>query len=246
MKQILLLFTVFFNLTLFSQSKINGIGRFKIGMDVTIIDSLKSEGYVLKDFDREKDKYDAGSEKAILEKLARKNNTKKKIASQIIYEKKKSVKLTDFGQFPFLDKHKTYIIKFHEIVGIDIDYIVLEFYNNKLYKIFIDNNLELKIALDTKYKTVQTVELGKKVTCVNSYREVEYQESNSKDIYRDDIIFAYYATNIFYYSCKQLSSEYLIVEDKLISNDIGKCEHDIFMSMYNDPDRSDLKELKKL
>lgn len=247
MKKTLIIISLIFCGTVFSQSDINGIGRFKIGMDISIIDSLKNEKYTYKLFDKSKDEYNTHSEASILSKLNRKNNVKKQNADKIIFEKQLSSNISDFGSFPFIESHKIFIIKYYTVADIDIDYLELSFYKDKLYQIKFTDNLELKLALDTKYKSVKSEKLGKKVSCVNSYREVEYQEVEIKDTYRnDEDINAYSSLNTYYYDCKELNVSLTSISNQKNTQEVFTLEKVIFMSKYNDPNRDELKALKKL
>lgn len=247
MKKTITIICLIFSATVFSQSDINGIGRFKIGMDISIIDSLKNEKYTFKIFDKSKDDYNTDSEVSILNKLNRKNNVKKQNADKIVFEKQLSSNILDYPSFPFIENNKIFIIKYYTVADIDIDYLELYFYNNKLYKIKFTDNLELKLALDTKYNSVKSEILGKKVNCVNSYREVEYQEIQLKDTYRnDDNINAYSNLNTFYYNCKELAVRLTSISDQKMTKEVFSLEKAIFMLKYNDPNREELKVLKKL
>ena len=247
MKNIISIISLIICTSVFSQNEINGIGRFKIGMDISIIDSLKNEKYSYKIFDPIKDDYNTHSEASILNKLNRKKNIKKQNADKIIFEKQLSTNVSDYGSFPFIENNKKFIIKYYDVANIDIDYLELSFYNNKLYKINFTDNLELKLALETKYKSVKSEKLGKKATCVNSYREVEYQEIQLKNTYRnDDYINAYSTVDTFYYNCKELTVSLTSINDKKITDEVFNLEKAIVLNKYNNPNREELKALKKL
>lgn len=230
----------------FSQSDINGIGRFKIGMDVSIIDSLKNEGYVYKIFDKEKDRYYTNSEEFALYALSLKDSPKKQKANRIIFEKQKSNNLSEYGEYPFIDGKKTFIVKYYNVANIDIHYMKLDFYKDKLYHIDVDNNLELTLALRSKYKSTDSQETGKKTVCSNAYRQAEYQDITYKYTYRDGDIRAYSSKMVFYYNCEQHEVTTNVIHDRHIGDDVFKMEKEIFMSKYNDPNREELKTLKKL
>ena len=247
MKKIITLIIIMLCSSVFSQSEINGIGRFKIGMDLSIIDSLKNENYAYKIFDKSKDKYNINSEDFIINKLNRKNNVKKQNADKVIFEKQISTDISDYGDFPFIENKKVFLIKYYNIADIDIDYLELYFYNNKLYEIKFSDNIDLKLALDTKYKSVKSEELGKKISCANAYREVEYQDVNYKDTFRnDENIYAYSSLNKFYYNCKEHIVSYTIICNMNISDEIFKLEKLVFMNKYNDTNKEEIKALKKL
>lgn len=242
----LLLFTAL-SISCYCQSDINGIGRFKIGMDISIIDSLKNEGYKYKTFDKVLDAYSLGSNEFILHSFERKDNLKKQKADEIIFELKKSDEISDYGTFPFVDNKKTFLLKYYNIVNIPIDYMELNFYNNKLYEIKINENTELILALNTKYKNVITEVAGKTTTCTNAYREMTYQDLTIKNTYRDcENIRAYSALLIFYYECKREAANYITVCDNEISDNVFKLEKDMFMGKYNDSNRDKAQSLKKL
>lgn len=231
----------------FSQSNINGIGRFKIGMDISIIDSLKNEQYIYKIFDKNKDDYNPHSEDVIVNQLMRKKSLKLQKADKIIFEKKMSSDYNDYGTFPMIENNQIFMIKYCVIAGIDVDYLQLSFRDNKLYEINFSDNLELKLALLTKYKSVRTEEVVKKVSCYNSYGNIELEETNIKDTYRDDECFyAFSSLNTYYRNCDEHKISYTSISNREINDEVFKLEKAVFKNKLEDPNREDLKALKKL
>ncbi|WP_293891283.1 hypothetical protein [Flavobacterium sp.] len=246
MKKIILLSLLLLCNLSYCQSNINGIGRFKVGMNISIIDSLKNEGYAYKEFDKVKDQRYFGSEQDLVNRLSR-NESKKIMKSEMtIYEKKVSDNYQDYGYSPLVKEKRVFIIKYYNVADIDIDLMELDFYNDKLYEIKISENPLLNLSLMKKYKYENKVELGEKYNCYNAYREIEYQEQTLKTIFRNDEIYAYSLQSRSYHNCKELNILLCVVNDKTISENVFQIEKKIFIDLMNDPNRSDLQSLKKL
>lgn len=211
-------------------------------MDVSIIDSLKNEGYVYKIFEKEKDKYYTGADDFIYFAMSLKDNVKKQNANKIIFEKKKSNELRDYPEFPFIEDKKTYIIKYYNVSSIQIFYMELNFYKDKLFEIKVDENRELNIALQTKYKSTEEKELGKiAINCGGNY-----QDMSIKYVFRNDDVHAYIAKNTFYYNCESHQVTYFVINDKCTAEYVFSIEHSAFVKKVNDPNRHELNSLKKL
>ena len=247
MKTFIIYFFLILSASAFSQSEISGIGRFKIGMDISIIDSLKTEGYALKDYDKKDYNLRATSTNYFVEKTEWKQaKPKKKKPFLRIYEKPFSDSLLDYGESPMIKDKRVFLINYYNVSDIDIDFMELSFYNNKLYYIHISNNDFLNMALREKYKYVESEEFGKKTSCYNSYGTIDLQDSSKKYTFRNDEIYSYLTYSNFVYDCKLNTTNYVVIENKDITDDIFKREKKIFDDKYNDPNNEVKAPLKKL
>ncbi len=152
----------------FSQSKIDGIGIFKIDKTtISVIDSLVNQGYQLKTCN---DMLGCSSYKITGMTIAEKIGNKMKPETN----------------FPLIPENRIFAIGEYNVAGIEITNLELRFYKDTLYQIkSVVGDLELQTALQEKYE--ETVEVDKKeILCSSVYGEFKEEEVRYLIKYRDD------------------------------------------------------------
>jgi len=200
--------------TVFSQ-KIEGIGRFKVNKtNISIVDSLKKEGYEYK--------ICQGLIKCLLE------------SGKIILERVDEVK-PENDRFNDVDlaKFKNHrIIKIGElkISEINIKNIVMDFYNDILISITVhEYSNDFTEALKLKYGNPKIDRIKKNITCSSSFAGSYNLEENSfTSIYRDDSIGVYDYLSVYYNDkCKKQYFQVFKIYDKEKLKIVENFEKDI-------------------
>ncbi len=164
MKQIFnVLLIAFLPFMLNAQTKINGIGLFKLGaLKSKVLDSLvKITG------------------RSILE-------VNYQPVSEVFEKKLDGVyKLNHSTNCPLEDEYQIYSI---EILFIQIKEITIKFYNDSLYSLECKGSSELDDALDTKYGKAKIEEDTKIIYCQNNFTgaKIQHQENDFTKTWRKD------------------------------------------------------------
>lgn len=213
----------------FSQSKIDGIGIFKIDKtNIKIIDSLSKNGYELKTCS---DSY---------------NCSHYNVKGMNIYEKINDSTKYDIS-LPIIKENKTFIIGEYFVAGINIKNLELNFYNGILFEIKSSENIELQSALNEKYNG--TIKSNKKeITCRSIYGEFKEEEVTYTTTYRnDEKINAYSVLHIYFdKKCKKNTLNYLIISNVKIAKEVESKTNNFLIKIKEKEKKEKKAQLNKL
>ena len=194
---ILSILTLLVNQEIFSQSKIDGIGIFKINKtSIGVLASLIGEGYSLDT---------CNSSFTCSQYLA---------YGMKIYEMVNDTIKPDRA-LPIIKDYRIFVIGEYKVSGINIKALELHFYNGILFKIKSTNgDLELHMPLREKYNG--KVEIAKKeIICESRFGNFTKVETTITTTYRDDEQIKAFSVLRKYFDdkCEESSYTYTVISD---------------------------------
>lgn len=189
-----------------AQSKINGVGIFKINQTkLDVIDSLSRSGYSLVECDNPSRCTVGGT-----------------TSSKIIYELKKQPIYVVY--YPLIDNMQVFVLSKYAIADFEIKKLYLNFYNGTLYKIQTDDLYPLVEKLELKYENTLKTNTNT-ITCSSIYGEFTREEKSFITTFRKDEIEAYSFLEARYDSkCKENYLGFFVIFDKKIIEIVGEKE----------------------
>lgn len=225
----IILITFFTNSYAFSQEKIEGLGIFKIGQPLSVIeDYAHTNNLKIATITKWSDYSDYRAEK-------------KPYVIEIKKDLDPKHKYDSPAEAPDCEKSRVFIINGYKVSDIQIKQLTLDFFEGSLYKIDAAYDQKLVDALVVKYGEPESSKKVDSVNCIYKLtgNQVTKTSSTFTKTWRNNQILTYATVGSYFNSkCEENYLSYVIVSDTIISKKENECAIEAI-------DREDAKQLPK-
>lgn len=210
----MLIIATFIFTCIFSQEKINGLGVFKIGQPISVVEDYARENKIkISTVDSYSDysKYSIKKEPYIIE-IKKNTDPKHKYDSP--------------AEAPECEKSRVFIINGYSVADIQLKQLTLDFFNGSLYKIDANYDEKLVDALTVKYGEPETTKKVDSVTCLYNLtgNRVTKTSNTFTKTWKNNQIVTYASIGSYFNDkCKENFLSYVIISDTIVSRQENEC-----------------------